>query len=235
MFGTVINTVAVVAGGLVGLLFKSKINQKTADGLRPAMGIAISLIGLFGVLSNALAIADGKLKSSGELLLLSSLVLGTLIGEALHIDDRFSKMSDKIEKRFSVSGFSSAFVSGTLLYCVGAMSIIGPLNDVLLHDSSVLLVKSTLDGISSIIFGATMGVGVIFAAIPVFVYQGAISLLALLFGDFIPSTLLAQVCTVGYAIIIAIGMNFLREKSIKTANMLPSLLVPILFYVLHLS
>lgn len=232
MLGTIINTIAVVVGGLIGLLFQKKINRSAADGIRPAMGIAIFLIGLYGVLTSALTVNEGTLKSQGELLLLSSLVIGTLIGEVLKIDEHFSAWSQKIERRFSVSGFSSAFVSGTLLYCVGAMAVIGPINEVLMNNSSVLLVKSTLDCVSSIIFGATMGIGVIFSAIPVFLYQGGIALLALLFGDFLPQTLLSNICTVGYAIIIVIGINFLREKQIKTANMLPSLLVPILYHLI---
>lgn len=231
MFGTLINTATILLGGAIGLIFKGKIKQDLADGIRPAMGIAISLIGLYGVITNAITLTDGKLQSNGELLLLSSLVIGTFLGERLKIDERFNRLSDKIEQRYAINGFSTAFVNATLLFCIGAMSIIGPLNDVLLHDNSILLVKSTLDGISSIIFGATMGVGAVFAAIPVFVYQGIISLLAIFFGDFIPPALLTQVCTVGYAIIICIGMNFLREKPIKTANMLPSLLVPIVFYL----
>ena len=234
MIGTITNAITIILGGLIGLLFKRKINENTAAGIRPAMGISIIIIGLYGVLTNGLKVSDGALKSSGELLLLISLVLGTFIGELLKIDERFTKLSEKIETRFSVNGFSSAFVSATLLYCVGAMSILGPLNDTLLHDSSILFVKSTLDGISSIIFGATMGIGVLFAAIPVFLYQGLVSLLALFFGNFIPTELLTQVCIVGYAIIVAIGMNFLRERPIKTANMLPSLLVPVIYYLICL-
>ena len=232
MLGTIINALAIVAGGLIGLTFKKRIKKSTADGIRPAMGIAIVLIGLYGVLTNALRITDGTLKSQGELLLLFSLVIGTLGGETLKIDERFSAWSRKIEHRFSVNGFSSAFVSGTLLYCVGAMAIIGPVNEVLASNNSVLMVKSTLDGISSIIFGATMGIGVVFSAIPVFLYQGGIALLALMFGDIISPSLLSDVCTVGYAIIIVIGINFLREKQIKTANMLPSLLIPILYHLI---
>ena len=161
------------------------------------------------------------------------LVLGTLAGEALRIDDRLNGLSGLVERRLHLSGFAQSFVNGALIYCVGAMAIIGALNDGLRGDASVLYIKSLLDGISSVVLGATLGPGVIFAALPVLVYQGSISLLAGALEPFLAGELLGQICGVGYCLVLCIGINFLGMTKIKTANMLPALLVPVLWSFLQ--
>lgn len=160
-------------------------------------------------------------------------MLGTLAGEALRIDDRLNGLSGLVERRLHLSGFAQSFVNGALIYCVGAMAIIGALNDGLRGDASVLYIKSLLDGISSVVLGATLGPGVIFAALPVLVYQGAISLLAGALEPFLAGELLGQICGVGYCLVLCIGINFLGMTKIKTANMLPALLVPVLWSFLQ--
>lgn len=227
MLGTVVNAGAIVAGGAVGLLAKKGIPAHMEDALDKAMGLAVIVIGINGVAANMLtANADGTISSSGELLLVFSLVLGVLAGEALRIDDRLNGLSAAVETRLHLTGFAASFVSGTLIYCVGAMAIIGSLNDGLRGDPSVLFVKSTLDGISSIVLGATMGPGVIFSAIPVVLYQGGITLLAGVLEPFLQGELLRQICAVGYVLVGCIGVNFMGSYKIKTANFLPALLVP---------
>ncbi len=236
MTGTLVNCVAVIIGGLIGLLLKKGIKETYAQGINKSLGIAVLIIGFNGVISNMFTVENGTLKSSGELLLIVFLVLGTLIGELLKLDDRFNSFSKKIESKFSGGGFASGFVNGTILFCVGAMSIIGSLNDGLTGDSTVLFVKSTLDFVSAIIFGATLGFGVVFTCIPMLIYQGGISLLAGLLGDILQGELLTHICMVGYAIIIAIGFNFFVEKKFKTLNMVPSLLLPVVYhYVMILA
>ena len=179
MTGTLVNAAAIVAGGAVGLLAKKGIPTRMEDALHKAMGLAVIVIGINGVITNMVtADADGVLSSSGELLLVFSLVLGVLAGEFLQIEERLNSLSGIVEQKLHLTGFAASFVSGTLIYCVGAMAIIGSLDDGLRSDPSILFVKSTLDGISSIVLGATMGPGVIFSAIPVVLYQGAITLLA---------------------------------------------------------
>ena len=178
MFGTTVNAIAIVAGGLVGLLLKKGIRPAFSLSINKALGLAVLILGFNDVIGSMFTAEGGKLASSGEMLLIISLVVGVFAGEMLGIDAKLSGISEKIEHRFKLSGFAASFVNGTLIYCVGAMAIIGALNDGLSGDSSVLLIKSMLDGISSIILGATLGGGVIFAAVPVFLYQGAIALLA---------------------------------------------------------
>ena len=227
MTGTLVNGADIVAGGLAGLLAKKGIPTQLDNALHQAMGLAVIVIGLNGVVTNMVtAGTDGTLSSSGELLLVFSLVLGVLVGELLRIEDRLNGLSLLVEHKLHLTGFAASFVSGTLIYCVGAMAIIGSLNDGLRGDPGVLLVKSTLDGVSSIVLAATMGPGVIFSAIPVMVYQGAITLLAGLLEPVLQGELLRQICAVGYVLVACIGVNFMGSFHIKTANFLPALLVP---------
>ncbi len=230
MTGTLVNCIAVIVGGLIGLLFKKGIKPGYADGINRALGLAVLIIGMNGVIANMFTVESGKISSSGELLLVVFLVVGTLIGELLKLDERFGKFCKKIESRFKANGFASGFINGTVLFCVGAMSIIGSINDGLTGDSSILFVKSALDGVNAVIFGATLGFGVIFTCIPMLIYQGGISLLAGTLSGILQGELLEQICMVGYAIIMAIGLNFLLEKKFKTLNMVPALILPVVYH-----
>ena len=230
MTGTLVNCAAVIAGGAIGLLFKKGIKESFTESINKSLGVAILIIGLNGVISNMFSVKDGVLSSSGELLLVVFLVLGTLIGELLKLDERFTRFSNKIESRFSNGGFAVGFINATLLFNIGAMAIIGSLNDGLTGDSSVLFVKSALDFTSAIILGATLGFGVMFSAIPILIYQGGITLLAGTLSGILEGELLRQVCTVGYAIIVAIGFNFLLTKKFKTLNMVPAIILPIAYH-----
>lgn len=230
MTGTLVNAVAVVVGGLIGLLLKKGIKESYTESINKALGLAVLIIGLNGVISNMFTIEEGKISSSGELLLVIFLVLGTFAGELLKLDDRFSRFCKGIESKFKSDGFAAGFINSTVLFCVGAMSIVGSINDGLTGDSSVLFVKSALDFVNAIIFGATLGYGVIFTFIPILLYQGGISLLAGTLSGVLQGELLEQICMVGYAIIMAIGLNFLLVKKFKTLNMVPALLLPVAYH-----
>lgn len=234
MVGTLVNAGAIVAGGAVGLLAKKGIPAHMEQALHRAMGLAVIVIGINGVITNMITVGQGgALSSSGELLLVFSLVLGVLAGETLQIEERLNGLSAKVEQKLHLTGFAASFVSGTLIYCVGAMAIIGSINDGLQGDPSVLYVKSTLDGISSIVLGATMGPGVIFSALPVVLYQGSITLLAGVLAPVLQGELLSQLCAVGFVLVACIGVNFMGSYHIKTANFLPALLVPPLWAVVQ--
>jgi len=229
MTGTIVNAVAVIIGGLIGMLLKKGISERLADGINKALGVAVLVIGINGVVTSMITVEGGALKSSGELLLVVSLVLGTLFGTALKLHDRLEGVSGKIEAKLHLTGFAQGFVNATTIFCVGAMAIIGALNDGLTGDSSVLFVKSALDFVTSIILGASLGIGVACSAVAVFVYQGAIALLAGLLQNVLAGELLNQICMTGYAIIMCIGFNFFGGGKFKTLNMLPALIVPILY------
>ena len=235
MLGTIINVVAVILGGTLGLLLKKGIRTEIMDNVMKAEGVAVLIIGMNGVLTNMLSVsADGKISESGGLVLLISLALGAFIGEILKLDDRINGLGNWVEKRVKSDGFSKGFVSAFLIYCVGSMRIIGSVNDGLSGDSSVLIVKSTLDFITAAVLASAMGIGVIFACVPLFAYQGAISLFASSIKPFIEGypEMMNQFSAVGYAIIMCIGINFIAGQKIKTANLLPAMLIPILYNLL---
>ncbi len=230
MTGTLVNCAAVIIGGLIGLLLKKGIKESYTQGINKSLGLAVLVIGINGVITNMFTAENGKLSSSGELLLIVFLVVGTLIGELLKLDERFNRFCGKVDSKFKNGGFASGFINGTILFCVGAMSIIGSINDGLTGDSSVLFVKSALDFVNAVIFGATLGFGVIFTCIPMLIYQGGISLLAGTLSGILQGELLEQVCMVGYAIIMAIGFNFFLEKKFKTLNMVPAIILPVVYH-----
>jgi uncharacterized membrane protein YqgA involved in biofilm formation len=235
MTGTIVNALAVIIGGLIGLLLKKGIKESYAESINKTLGLAILIIGINGVVTNMFTVENGKLKSNGELMLVIFLCLGTFAGEILKLDERFTKFCNGIETRFKANGFASGFINSTVLFCVGAMTIVGSISDGLTGDSSILFIKSALDFANAIIFGATLGYGVIFSFVPILLYQGGISLLAGYLGEILQGELLGQICMVGYAIIMAIGLNFLLQKKFKTLNMVPSLLLPVIYlYILVL-
>ena len=230
MTGTIVNCAAVLAGSAIGLIFKKGIKESYAESINKSLGLAVLIIGLNGVISNMFSVENGKISSSGELLLVVFLVIGTFIGELLKLDERFSKFSNKIDSKFKSGGFSAGFISGTLIFNVGAMAVIGSINDGISGDSSVLFVKSALDFTTSVILASTLGFGVIFTPITILVYQGFITLLAGSLSGLLTGELLEQICTVGYAIIMAIGFNFIFKNKFKTLNMLPAIILPVVYH-----
>lgn len=231
MFGVLFNGAAVLFGGLIGLLFKKGIPESIENSINKAMGIVVIIIGFNGVVSNMFMIgSDGILHSTGELLLVVSFAIGTLAGEVMRLDDKINVFSNKIEQRFHIEGFTSGFITGSSIFCIGAMGIIGSLNSGLTGDHSTLITKSIIDFVTAIVLAASLGYGVMFSFIPVVLYQGTISLLSGVLSNILVGELLVQVCMVGYTLIICVGLNLLTNMKIKTVNMLPSLLIPVIYY-----
>lgn len=233
--GTLINATLILLGGIIGLVFKKAVSKQMEQSIHKATGIAVLIIGICGVLSAMLkAKPDGSISSSGELMLVISLVAGTFLGEVLKLDDRLNRGCKWVESKFKMSGFATGFIASTMIYCVGAMAIVGSINDGLLGDSSTLITKGILDGVTSVVLAASLGYGVLFSAIPILLYQGGMTLLAGLLDKVLVGDLLNNICMVGYALVMCIGVNFLynSDKKIKTVNMLPSLLVPVVYAVI---
>lgn len=231
MLGTIVNCVVVLLCGFIGFFVKKAIPETIQKPIMQMIGLSVTLIGLIGFLGTVLVVDGFKIKTSQELLLLISLVLGIIIGEMLKIDTKINAFGEFIEKKANIDGFAKGFVTSSILFCVGAMAILGSLKDGISGDSSILFLKSTIDGITSIILGSSLGIGVAFSAVTIFLYQGSISLMASFLSPFISDSLLSAVCMVGYVIVICIGTNILGITKIKTANMLPALLIPILYFV----
>lgn len=236
MTGTLVNAGGIVLGALIGVLLRRGIPERINSAVLKANGLAIVVIALNGILPTMLR-ADpgtGKISDQGGLLLLVSLVVGCVAGELLRIEDRLTRFGEFVEKRSGAEGFARGFVTASLVFTIGAMSIVGPINDGLTGDSSILFVKTTLDFTTSIILASALGFGVAFAAAPVLVLQGCISLMAGWLSAYVTDDLLALFCMVGYAIVLAIGFNFLIDAKIKTANLLPALAVPVIYYFIRL-
>ncbi len=230
MIGTLANAGMIVAGGCAGLLLKQGLSRRLETAIHQATGLAVIMIGLDGALSNLLSAdtASGTVSSSGELILVFSLIVGVIVGESIGIQEHLNRLGSFVEDTLHLSGFAQSFVNGTLIYCVGAMAIVGSINDGLLGDPGTLITKGVLDGVTSIVLAASMGPGVIFSAIPVLVYQGAITLCAGWLSPVLQGELLRQTCAAGYVLVGCIGVNFLcgEKPLIKVANFLPALLVP---------
>ena len=223
--GTIINAISIILGSIVGMFFKKGIKDKFQIGINQALGLAIALIALNGVLTNMLVIVDTQIKSQYELVLVVSLTIGALIGVFFNIDDHLNSIGSFLEHRFRIKGFALGFVNASLIFCIGAMAIIGSINDGINHDPSTLIVKSMLDFVTCIILASSLGIGVAFSAFSVLIYQGLITIFASYLSVFLSPDVLAQLCCVGYSLLIMTGLNFMNITKIKVANFLPAILV----------
>ena len=232
MTGTIANVAGIAAGALIGVALKKRMPEKVAAPIMRVLGVGIAIIGTNGIFKSMLRAepATGTLGESGGLLLLISLVLGCIIGELTHIDDRINRFGKKVEEKFRADGLAKGFVTASLIFCIGAFAIIGPLEDGLRGDPSTLFTKTFLDFTASIVLASTLGIGVALSAMPVFIIQGGVTLLARVISPFITEQLLDMFCMVGYTLVLCIGVNFVVDTKIKVANMLPALLIPILYY-----
>lgn len=226
MTGTIINTLAIVMGSLIGILLGKKLKEDIIESCLKAVGAAVFLVGLSGTLSIMLTSnSEGVIEANGSMSLLLSLVIGTIIGEALKLDEKLTTLSDYFEKKLNIEGFSKGFVNASILFCSGAMAIIGSFNDGLYGDSSLLIIKGVMDGSSAIFLASGLGIGVLFSAIPVFLYQGALTLFSGSLAPIISDQLMNDFSMVGFAIVMCIGLNMMGATKFKTSNMVPALLV----------
>jgi uncharacterized membrane protein YqgA involved in biofilm formation len=231
MTGVWVNAAAAFAGGCIGVLLKKGISKRVEQAALSMVGLSVVIIGLNGVIASMFKAdpATGALRDSGALVLLVSLVAGAVIGELWRLEDHINRFGDRIEKRLGSEGFSKGFISASLIFSVGAMSVVGSLNQGLRGDSGVLLVKRALDFVTAVILGSTLGAGVPFAGITLLIYQGAMALAAGWLSAMVTDGLLGLICMGGYCIVICIGTNFLGVTKISTANLLPALLGPVIY------
>jgi len=227
-----VNVGAIAAGSLIGVALKKGISEEMSSSVVKVQGVVIAVISINGMIGAMFMVdpVSGALNSSGGLLLLVAMVLGCAAGELLKIEDRVNIFAKKIENRFGADGFAKGFVAASLIFPIGALAVIGPLQDGLLGDASLLYIKSMLDFVISIVLASTLGIGVLFSFIPVLILQGGITLLAEAIYPFVTDHLLDLFSMTGYAIVLCIGINFFAGAKIKVANLLPALLVPIIYY-----
>ena len=223
MLGTFVNTMAIIGGSLIGLVFSRFIPTKMTDSLIHAVAFAVILIGL-----------KMAWKTDAFIILICSLSFGTIIGELVRIEDRVNNLGSWLEERFAKPGssISKGFVTTSLLYCVGSMAIVGALESGLTGNHDTLFAKSVLDGLGSIIFAASMGIGVLFSAASVFLYQGFITVSASFIKQFLTPEVITQMSAVGGLLIVAMGFNMLEVVKIKVGNCLPAIFIPLVYYML---
>ncbi|MBR5795547.1 MAG: DUF554 domain-containing protein [Erysipelotrichaceae bacterium] len=229
--GTIINTIAIILGGVFGLLFGSKLNEKQQDGLIKASGVSVLFIGIAGAMEKMLIIQGLSLISSNSLLIVICLALGAFIGELLHIEEAFEKFGEWLKQKSgnqNENNFVYAFVNASFTVCIGAMAIVGAIQDGIYHDSSVLVTKSLLDFIIIMIMACSTGKGAIFSAVPVFLLQGSMTVLASLLEPLMTDLALMYLSLVGSILIFCVGVNLVWGKKISVANLLPSLLVAVI-------
>lgn len=230
--GTIVNIVAVLMGGFVGLFVKKGLSPRIQDILMKALGLSTMFIGVSGALAGLLSVNDGTISTKGTMLMIFSLVIGSLVGELIRIEDRLDTLGEKLKSRVKAGQnghFVEAFVTNTLVICVGAMAIMGSLQDGLAGDPTTLFAKSILDGVIAIVFTSTLGVGAMFAVIPLAIYQGGITLLARFIEPFLVGNMVPDMSYIGSILIFAIGINLAFGKKFKVGNMLPAVVVPIIY------
>ena len=223
MLGTIVNTLAIIAGSLLGIVFRGGIPNKYQVTIMQALSLAIILIGL-----------KMAFKTDAILLVIFSLVIGSILGEFLKIEGRLENLGKRLETKFAKAGngIAKGFVVASLVYCVGSMAIVGSMESGLTGNHQTLFAKSALDGLSSIIFASTFGIGVLFSSISVFVYQGILTLTSTLMKPFLITPVIDQMSGVGGLLIMAIGFNLLEIQKIKVGNMLPAIFIPLIYYML---
>ncbi len=224
MNGTLVNSLAIVAGSLLGLLFKKGIPETYKQTIMQAVSLAVILIGI-----------QTALKSDDILMVILSLSVGSVLGEFARIEYRLESLGQWLENRFSNQGgsISNGFVTASLVFCVGSMAIVGSLESGLTGNQQTLYAKSALDGITSIIFASTLGAGVILSSVAVLLYQGTITILAVFIKPYLIPEVVSQMSSVGGVLIAAIGINLLGPIKIKVGNMLPAVFIPLIYYVLQ--
>lgn len=223
MLGNIVNTVAIIGGSILGIFFKKGLPLKIKD-------IIMSSMGLFLL---TLAIKDA-IKFNNAIFTLACLLLGAVIGEFLMIDDNLKRLGTYFEEKFSNNDNSSndivkGFSTTSIMFCVGAMAIVGSIKSGLTNDNEILLIKALLDGIFSLIFASKYGIGVLFSSIVVFLYQGSLYFLAFFIKNSLSENIITEISTLGGIIMIGLAFNLLFDKNIKIGNMVPALFIPIIY------
>ncbi|MGL5260413.1 MAG: DUF554 domain-containing protein [Lachnospiraceae bacterium] len=217
MLGTIVNTIAVLLGAAIGMLLKKGFPEKISDTLMKGLGLCTMYLGI-----------TGSLKGENSMILIISMVAGALIGEMLDLEGRLNAFGEYIQGRFNKEdSIAEGFVTASLLFCVGAMAIVGSMQSGLVGNHEMLYNKSMLDFVAAIIFASTLGIGVMFAAAFVFVYQGSITILAQWISPFLTETVVAEMTCVGSVIIIGLALNMIGITKLRIMNFVPAIFIPI--------
>ncbi len=221
MTGTIVNTLAVIIGAFIGIFLKRGIPERLADTLMKGLGLCTLYLGVTGLM-----------KGENSLILILSIVIGTLIGEILNLEERINQVGIWLEDRFSPkktgkASIAEGFVTASLLFCVGAMAIVGSLQSGLTGNHEMIFNKSILDFVAAIIFASSLGIGVAFSAIFVFLYQGSITLMVQWIAPFLTDATVNEMTCVGSVIILGLALNMLGITKLKVMNYVPAIFIPV--------
>ena len=231
LLGSIVNAAVIIVCALTGTFLVRGIPQRIDEIIKKAIGLSVFFLGVKGAINN-----------QNFLLLLISLVFGGALGELINIDGFMNRLGLWAEKKLGKIGnaggggdrsFSKGFVNASILYCTGSMAILGALQSGLSGNHEMLYAKSAIDGITSLIFGASMGLGVAFSAVPVFLYQSGVTFLSVAASNFLTEDMIREMAAVGSLVIAAIGLNFLEMTKIRVANFIPAIFMPIVYIVIE--
>ncbi len=228
--GTLLNMAAIVAGGLLGLIFGKAMKPRWQEALMSSTAVCVMFVGMGGAMENMLTVSQGSLSSQGTMMMIGSLAAGSLIGEWLNLEARMEKFGEWLKRKTGNardSRFVNGFVTASLTVCIGAMAIVGAIQDGLTGDYSTLALKAVLDLLIILVMTAALGKGCIFSAIPVGVLQGTVTALAGLLRPFMTEAALANLSLVGSVMIFCVGANLIWEKKWRVANMLPAVVIAV--------
>lgn len=226
MLGTIVNVIAIICGSLLGLLFRKGIPDNYKEIIMSGIGLSVILIGVKSALS-----------SDQLLIVIFSVIIGAGIGEFLKIEAKLESLGSYFERRLAskssdTGSFARGFVTASLVFCVGSMAIVGALESGLTGNHQTLFAKSILDGVTSLIFASSLGIGVLFSGVAVFIYQGAITLTAVFMKNLLVVETISQMTSVGGLLILAIGLNLLGITKIRVGNLLPGIFLPLLYFAI---
>jgi uncharacterized membrane protein YqgA involved in biofilm formation len=228
--GTIINTLAILAGGFFGALFGRFLHDSAQDTLTKVCGVSTLFIAVTGALEQMLRVENGAIVSSGSMLMIGCLALGGLVGEWLNIEQLFERFGQWLKIKTGNAkdrGFVDAFVTASLTVCIGAMAIVGAIQDGIMGNYSTLAVKAVLDLIIVAVMSSSMGIGCVFSAVPVFLFEGSITLLAKLVAPVMTETAVAYLSLIGSILIFCVGINLVFGKKIRVANTLPAVILAV--------
>lgn len=234
--GTMINVAGILIGGIIGLICGKALKERYQETLVSAIGVCTLFIGISGALEKMLTVADGKLSTSGTMMMIGSFAVGALVGEWINLEDRMEQFGRWLKVKTGSEGdtsFVDGFVTASLTVCIGAMAVVGSIQDGINGDYSILAAKAVLDLIIVMIMTASMGKGCIFSAIPVAIFQGAVTLLAGLLEPLMTEQALHNLSLTGSVMIFCVGVNLVWGKKIKVANLLPTLVVAVVWALLQ--
>ena len=230
--GTIVNVLAILLGSGIGMLFKGGLKERFRENMMQACGLATMFIGMAGAFEMIFTVGEGRLKAGSTMLIVLSLVLGGLLGELINIEKRLDSIGEKLKKAVRAGGdnrFVEGFVTASLVVCVGAMAICGPLEEGLTGNSRTLFIKAILDFVIVAVFASVYGIGAGFSALSVGVFQGLITVFAVFISPFMSEHLIGNLSGVGSVLIFAVGLNLLFPKKIRVGNLLPALLIPVIY------